>query len=354
MLYGVRSHPYVIYTPRWIDTSAGIKALHLLCHSLNQVGEKAYLVFSEPIHGDEPRFNPNLMTPIFTQEIANAYFSSGITPIAVYPETIPGNPLNADFIVRYLMNFVGTLGGETEFDSSEYIISYSESIGKDYSGESGSVPTLFLPAIDPREFVFNGLKKGYQVVYAAKYRLFVGEPPRIGTLKNIEIIRDGPKRQSRLQVRKLISEASIVYVFENTAIIIESILSGTPVVLVKNSFFKSVIADEELGLHFSAEDDLSEIPSARIESNEKSRFIYLQSIEIFFQKLDEFVTKTQDLAKTRKVKQPLLVPTFSGSPLTTHRMRLALQIFKNLGLFPLLRISYYFVLRTVTEKFRSR
>jgi hypothetical protein len=289
------------------------------------------------------------LTPILTQEIADEYFSRKITPITIYSETIPGNPLNADFVVRYLMNFVGQLGGETEFDSEEYIISYSASIGRDFAGTSTPPPSLFLPAIDPRDFTFNEEKENFQITYAAKYRLFVGEPPKVGELKNIEILRDGPKRQERALVSQLISKASVAYVFENTAIVIESILSGTPVVLVKNSFFDKIIADEELGLTI-----MDSGKALRKVDVSASREKYYDSIDTYFDKLERFAQDTQKIAIKAEVKKPILVPGFSRTPLTLHRARLAFQIYKNLGLRALSRVVYYFILRRVSRRFFLR
>ena len=353
-LYGNVNHPYFIYTPNWIETSAGIKTLHLLCHSLNRTGFKAYLVLSESSHPGVSRINPNLLTPILTQEIADSYYLSKITPIVIYPETIPGNPLHAEFVVRYLMNFAGHLGGELEFNSSEYLIAYSKSIAQDYSGESKNIPTLFLPAIDPRDFTLNKFKENFQISYAAKYRLFNGNPPKVGELKNIEILRDGPRRQERDLVKKLISQASTAYVFENTAIIIESILSGTPVVLVKNPFFEKVIGDEELGLTFSTEKKGSVTHGLELENIDRSRSMYYEAINHYFDQLEHFVKQTQKEAALRSAKNPIYVPTFTRSPITTHRFKLAVQIYRNLGFKVLLRVCYYFVIRRISGKSQSK
>jgi hypothetical protein len=63
-LYGSSNHVYYIYSPRWISSSAGIRALHFLCHSINRMGHTAYLVLSEGSSGGLPRINPELQTPI--------------------------------------------------------------------------------------------------------------------------------------------------------------------------------------------------------------------------------------------------------------------------------------------------
>jgi hypothetical protein len=351
-LFGQSQHPYFIYTPRWIETSSGIKVLHMLCHTLNQSGQKAYLVLSESNHSGDSRINPYLFTPILTQEVVDAYYVKKITPIIVYPETIPGNPLNADLVVRYLMNFVGLLGGSQKFASSEYLISYSKSIGKDYSGEGKQMPTLFLPSINPRDFENSEASEPYQLSYAAKYRLFVGAPPKIGDLKNIEIVRDGPNRQPRGLVRQLIQRASVVYVFENTAIIIESILSGTPVILVKTPFLNKIIADDEIGIDSTVFLGLRANEILKISNLPLSRQKYIESIDNYFVQLGSFISETQSLASTIPIKMPITVPVFSGLPITRHRIRLGFQIYRNLGIRTLSVVIYYFILRRIPSRLK--
>ena len=58
--YGMDSRPYFVYTPRWINSSAGIKALHYLCHALNSNGQHDFIVLSESEHNGEPRVKPTL------------------------------------------------------------------------------------------------------------------------------------------------------------------------------------------------------------------------------------------------------------------------------------------------------
>ena len=43
------------------------------------------------------------------------------------------------------------------------------------------------------------------------------------------------------------AKASVLHCFENSSIITEAVLSGTPVILVRSEFFKEVIAEQELG-----------------------------------------------------------------------------------------------------------
>jgi hypothetical protein len=343
-VYGFRRNPYYIYAPRWIDTSAGIKALHYFCHALNRAGENAFLILTEAIHGDTPRVSGLLRTPILTQEIAESHFQAKLTPIVIYSETIPGNPLDANCIVRYLMNYAGILGGPRRFDNQELKIAFSESIAEKYRIENHQEPfVLFIPPIDPRPFNFNEHKSNFQLTYAGKYRAFIGKPPRMGNLRNIEIFRDGSKQQNRPEVINLLHDAKVLYSFENSSIISEAILSGTPTVLVKNVFFEELIAEKELGTAgVTWSDSEKEIEVAKKETI-KGRQIYYQRINEFTDRLAEFIDLSQEFSQGFDTKT-IKVPNYQHF-ISQHRLSLAFQILRNQGASVLLRVLYHFLLR---------
>ena len=108
---------FYIYTPRWRDNAAGIKALHLLCDAINQKGGSAWLVFSNPSLRNSG-INHDLKTPVLTRRILKKHKTLGLNPSVIYTETIAGNPLHANRVIRWLLNYPGSLGGKTEFWSS--------------------------------------------------------------------------------------------------------------------------------------------------------------------------------------------------------------------------------------------
>jgi hypothetical protein len=179
-LFGNQDSPYYIFTPGWRDSSAGVRALHYLCHALNSNGSSAFLIFSEPKPKNRPRTKGTLRTPELTWEIFDSHILSKIRPIVIYSETVVGNPLNADCVVRYVMNFPGALGGPKCFSEDEYLMSYSKNIKLDIQEKFPDriIKNLFLPAIDPREFETpDQLEENFYLLYAGKYRGFIGSPP---------------------------------------------------------------------------------------------------------------------------------------------------------------------------------
>ena len=351
-LYGQESHPYFIYAPRWITSSAGIKALHFLCHSINMKGHKAYLVMAEAPHNGEPRINPHLNTPILSQEISDAYFRASINPVVIYSETVPGNPLGATYVVRYLMNFAGALGGLKQFPENENILAFSKKIAEDYASINKTVEpnVLFLPPIDPREFRKQNEKKPYQVVYAGKYRSFIGKPPKVGTLPTVEIFRDGPRMQNRFQVKEILKNATVTYSFENSSIVTESILSGTPARFVRNEFLGEVIAEVELGNGGMISGDSENDFEAARDSIDIGIAQYYRSTETYLVELDKFIDETQERATFEGYVQPITVP-IHGLLFSQHRFGLAKQILKHQGINTLIRVTFHFALRRLSWRF---
>jgi hypothetical protein len=347
-LYGPIRNPFYIYTPRWIDSSAGIKALHLLCHALNEVGEVAFLVICEESHGNSPRVNGRLKTPVLTQEIADSHFKARLTPITIYSETIPGNPIGAPFIVRFLGNYLGLLGGPTDFTKDDFVVAYSEKLSKHATLNLGrkDVFTLFFHAIDPRPFEHKVEKEDFLLLYAAKYRIFHGKPDFNSNSKVIEIIRDGPHAQKRGEVLHLLRRARGLVLYENSAIAMEAILSGTPVVLMKSEFFSEGIADVEtkgLGMRWGySEKNLEEAKSEL----EMAREEYLKTTDDFLQKIIEFANQVQVASARKEYKRVVNVPNYT-QVINSHRIYLALMILRNLGLIKLIKVIKAFISRRI-------
>lgn len=336
-VYGALTSPYLVWAPNWVESSAGIRAIHLLCHSLNMQGSKAFLVLFDPQKKSAPSTNPALMTPVITREQLSSFTSLGIKPIAVYPEDVIGNPLNAPVVVRVLWNYSGALGGPIEFKKSESIWAFSENIAQDYKSKTGVEPgVLFLPPVDPREFQVVTDKEPYQVIYAGKYRSFVGEPFNVGTLPSIEIFRSGKKKQSRAEVKRLISRATVLYSFENSSIVTEAILSGTPAGFIPNEFLGKIIAAKELGDAGSFFGDSPESIAAARLGLTQARNTYLESVSSFKSALQIFVRTTQKLAETSKSNSLTVIPR-RRSRFTKNRVFLAFEIVRTKGLIIFLK-----------------
>jgi len=295
-------NPYYIVAPHYIRTSAGIKAMHLLCHALNGMGQRAYMVIWPFIHYLSPT-HPDLLTPLLTEDAINVDLQRGLTPITVYPETIAGNPLNAPFVVRYVMNFPGLLGGEKQFEPGELCFGYSALLAEAVGAPEN---VLFIPASDPELFKPEprAARRG-TCFFAGKYKNFHGgELSRI-TADSMEITRDQPDSQSPLEIAELFRRSELFYCYENSALAIEALLCECPVVFLPNPYLKDIIASKEFGLDgcaWGAEPREIERAKATVA---QGRMNYLRTFEEFWLQLEQFIDTTQAGARMIRYQRSL-------------------------------------------------
>lgn len=317
-----KRHPYYIVAPRYIRTSAGIKALHLLCHALNRLGERAYLI-TYPYYPPAYATNPELNTPLLTQRVLEYDFEAGLTPIVVYPETVPGNPFHAPFVVRYVLNYPGLLGGDTTYGEDEFCVTYSEHLAKSVCN---SRLTLFLPASDPRVFhPYPRVQRKGSCFYAGKYKYHHGGEFYEITNNSVEITRDQPDSPTPGQIADLFRRSELFYTYENTALAIEALLCECPVVFLPNPYLDHIIGIEEHGWDGIAWGyDDGEIARAKNTVHNASEH-YLGLFAVFSKMLRDFVAQTQDAAGQLLYLEPLTIPQ-SGTPNFCVRLGEAFKI----------------------------
>jgi hypothetical protein len=299
------TNPYYIYAPCYTRASAGIRVLHLLCHWLNRKGQRAYIV---PFQDETHYTNLDLLTPLLTPEIEFHHFENGNVPIVLYPEVIPGNPLGGQKVARYVLNYPGLLGGETEYNPKELVWLYSQHLAKETDRCDG---VLHMPVID--EKIFNsgtGLVRSGSVYYASKFKNLHKQKVFGIPSDSIEITRDLPDSPQPHEIAEMLQKAEYFYCFENTALATEAVLCGCPAVFVPNQFLKHPIAVEELGWDGfawgTAPDELSRAKA----TVSRALFNYRQTVSEFFTQLERFIAATQ---------------YFSRQPLEGVRTRLNMQ-----------------------------
>ena len=325
---------FYIYTPAIRLNSAGIRVLHYLCDALNQNGQDAWLVLHNPKVNLNPT-DPELNTPILSQEQVHQHLAEGRTPTVIYSETVPGNPLKAKRVIRYLLHFPGALGGTKKFPDSEWLIAYSKKIMESVNNCNQA---LFLPAIKTSELPpIQKKDPNLHLMYAGKYRAFVGEPENPTNLELVEIHRDGPKRQPRSEVLSLLSKATSIYVWENSSISIEAVLLGTVCIFVPSPFLGELIADFELGTYgISTSLEQTEIDKAR-ESLPDARLKYQQAQENFQSQLKIILKEHENWAEKLPSQESMKIPIISYI-INRHRIRLFFSMLKHEGPRKTLRV----------------
>lgn len=269
--------PYHIVAPAYTESSAGAKALHLLCDALNRRNKRAYLV---PM-GEPFAVNSELNTPIANIADENT--------VVIYPEIVEGNPLNAKHVVRWLLYYAGHYRGNARFPETDLVVGYTTRIAKAY----GTSHTLLLPTVDDTVFKYppEGTKRKGSCYYAHKYRNFYGGTPDEVFRDSVEITNPG---QSREELINLLQTSTVLYAFEDTALIFEAVLCGCPVICIPSASFKENcgLDDFKPGIAWGLEgfgDALHSLPNARRQ---------YQLLKDWFEvQLDIFIAATQEMAR---------------------------------------------------------
>ncbi len=262
------TNPFYIVTPAFTQLSAGVKVLHALCHYLNLLGEQAYLVIHPaetvadshwPYYARFPKeslTNPDLLTPILTQETADLHFRRGLTPITIYPEVFD-DPIRAPFIARYILNYPGLLAPKYK-TPHQLTVCYSRLLAE----YSGAHDVLHIPTVDLEFFYNKKQQRSGTCFYAGKYKAIYGGDPGILPRNSVEILRSD--KMSREEIREIFWSSRVFYCYEDTALAIEAALCGCAVSFIPNEHFKNgTIARHELGSSgFAWGDDEEEINSA--------------------------------------------------------------------------------------------
>lgn len=283
------SHPYFIIAPPYDPNSAGVKVLHHLCHSLNLLGHRAYVI-SDSI-------NAELVTPQLTTVISNMYYQRGKTPIMIYPEVVSGNPLNAPFVVRYLLNYTGILGGPKEWDQQDYILNYSNDLKYD-NRENQSL--LYYPIHDYFAQSNEKSLKGNRRWYGTKFTSRGGKASEyFDTLSVKEIPGYIKAERNKQKYWDMLAQSECVYFLDNSGIMIDAMCLGIPCVIFPTTQTPGIIGAQELDqypglIRVNHESELTQemIDKARIDVilfKDK----YKQMVRHLPIALNEFVRDTQ-------------------------------------------------------------
>ncbi len=188
---------YLIWSYEYDHASAGQKALHRLCHELNEAGQEAYVSGTPNPEWDTPQSGP--LDGDWT---------------AVYPEIVAGNPWNAPHVARWVLNVPGLLGGDTTYDSSETVFSWSPDF-------LPGAPLLQVPIIEPL-YSDRGEPRSGEAFYVGK-----GDGMMDGTIITLAMRRD------RHALADLLNHVTVLHTFDPVSGMIEIAgLCGCPVHVV--------------------------------------------------------------------------------------------------------------------------
>ena len=330
---------FYIYAPALVNWSAGIRVLHELCNILNKNGFDALIALHGEVRTD---FSPTTSNnPVVTQQLLEEHQRQGKVIVAIYPESIVGNPLNARYVIRWLLNFPKLLGGKAEF-KNETVLAYSQTLATDYAAKVGQeIDVLFVPAIleeEIRRYSYEPVVKdsNLNLVYAQKFRALGGKP-NLDYENVLEITRFGKRAPSRDETLRLIHESQVVHVYENTTVISEACLLGTPVICHRNRYFDSLIAEDELNFSGISWDE-NEIAQPDIEKN-------FRLLEIASLKSETELVRIFSSLKLVNSGALDLIRIPKNGIITTHSVSRALKILTQKGPFVFFRFLWNYIAR---------
>jgi len=303
------SHPYYIVAPAFKQTSAGVRALHYLCHLLNESGHEAY------VSASPENCSKHLRTPQLTPEVMQEHKASGVTPIAVYPEVVKGNPLGLNAVVRWVLNIPGHLGGDDSYPESDLIFHYSNIILDGIISDR-----LDMPLVDQR--IFNegngeNHRKGF-CYYAGKYLHFQHKiaPEVLENPEGISLTLNIPR--SHQEIAEILRTTETLYTYECSMLIFEALACGCAVAYVETPYLDQFINTIEN----------APIVIPRVKEHEIGRTVIpkppREAVDEFLAETEKnalddvknFISKTQNLAeKISETKSSVnsLIPDLSSN-----------------------------------------
>lgn len=263
--------PYFIYTPSYTHKSSGVRTLHLLCHALNQIGEKAYIYPDNPTSGSYC-INPALNTPVLEAQYQN-FYQHNLDPIIIYPDIVKGNPLHAKNVIRYLLAPAGEYGGDSIFPDTDKIWGALPSISKN---------VFRIPVSDKNIFYPSTSSPSGSCFYSHKYEMHGNNILDI-TEKSIRLAG------SLDNIANILRNSEVCYLYELSSIITEAALCGCPVELIRTEYFNQIDQSCMMGnVKWNDGETVKECPDYLTEYN--------NIISNFWEnELPNFVKRTQEI-----------------------------------------------------------
>ncbi|MBI5007565.1 MAG: hypothetical protein HZB95_10665 [Nitrosomonadales bacterium] len=283
--------PYYIVALDYIQQSAGIRALHYLCHALNESGAEAYLTCQVTA--------PHLRTPVLDGNILQRHHLAGRKPIVIYPEIVSGDPMGAGgLVVRWLLNQPGHIAGDLSFPDSDLIFAYSPMyLPSGMQGRILHVPTCDLALFNNDDNPHDAARD--QVCfYAHKYLVNGGTLTRHAN-DAVSLCKD--RKLTHAEIAAVLRRSRLLYVYEPTALITEALLCGCAVAIVETDYWRDNVGSFSCPVEDGMTMDLGPDAIACAQKNARNfRTKYENSVmrEAWLQ-LDRFVNYTQAVFKER-------------------------------------------------------
>lgn len=281
--------PYIIVAPDYKESSAGIQALHRLCHLLNEAGQQAWMKSSE-VH---PEWN----TPVVPFEDLLQYCEGDKPFIAVYPEVEHGNPLNARVVVRYMLNRERAMADNGMDARAEDLIFWYRD---EFAGKQFNPNILGIEAYDLSTFCDDQREKDLDLLYLNRvpekcvdFRM-LPEGITVLSMKNPLTLNE---------LASVLKRGRVLYSFESSGTCLLANLCGCPVVALSTAGYENLAAntDTERDNHggFAWSDEPEELERARLTLSDVRMMVQQKRVTLQ-QQLASFISITQQRAEEQK------------------------------------------------------
>jgi len=242
---------YVLYfyCTLFKNSSAGVQTIYYMIDYFNRNNQEAYILYQNETIGAQGyrkhEKNDNYLAPVLTEKILNDHINQNYIPIAIYPDTVAGNPLGFENICRLLLYYDGVFTKKSCLKNAknEGVVYFSELIKERASAENVLYDEIVSYPVG------NSLNLNYNIdndnnddrteeyYYDGKFTSnFSGIiPDNIKKLKKID--RGLKESYSQEEIFKRLKSAKILHIFEDTALIYEALLLGCPVNIHPKGYF---------------------------------------------------------------------------------------------------------------------
>lgn len=222
---------YHFHIPNYVKNSNGIKIIWEAAYLFSKYRKVSISSFYNG--GDQ---SP---VPIKFKNLLKDKYKFNSNDIVVYPDSVHGNPLNANNVCRYLLSKEYILNGiGYGYKDTDFLFAYSNAVSK-------VLPQYFLLDADLKNIQIYGNRvkkeKGTVSLYFGKCRFFKKSKLRqfLKNFKSVNIItRAHPNTKEELY--KVIARSELLISFDPlTSLCMEANLLGTPCLILDDAFKES-------------------------------------------------------------------------------------------------------------------
>lgn len=218
---------FVVWAPAYNILSGGTVALHCLAEDMHRLGCNVFIY--------SPKLFAGARVPLIDEVGISDLQEQGIIVVAIYPEIVVKNVLNADYVIWWLLHFPGFHLNNWRGDSSwiDRIICFHP----DLAVECGAQAKLTYPLYDPNFFSpRNEYFRSDIVLYVNKIRSLTDFHVEI-PFKPTRLLKP-EDRLSYSQLRELFWKTKILISFEWSGTLKIAKMCGVPVVYIESPIFR--------------------------------------------------------------------------------------------------------------------